>query len=73
MNTRLLLTFIGSQVLEFSFFWVLAAMLSGFVGIPTLKIFLIILGIDIIATAIVFRNQIPLFVDTLLNKDSENE
>ena len=70
MNIRFLLAFLGSQVLEMSAFWVFAAILSGVIGIPTLKIFMVILGIDIIATAIVFRQQIPLFIDTLLNKES---
>jgi hypothetical protein len=69
MNYRLLVIFLIFQVIEFSTFYGLAVLLSSQFDLSAIRVFLSIVGIDIISTVIVFSKSILHFADSLFNDE----
>jgi hypothetical protein len=71
MNYRLIATFLFSQVIEFSVFYVIASSIGDYINYPALNIFLGFVGLDIIITILVYGKIFPDFVKALLSNDDE--
>jgi len=69
MNFKLLLTFLISQLIEFTIYWLISINVADYFHLDNLSVFLTIVGIDIIGTVLVFWNQIPIFIANLFNRD----